>query len=58
MRYVTAAGRAFNGRSSRELERALVAQKHVWGWAGLTVIALFALPVIVMGVAGVMDVWP
>ena len=58
MRYTTAAGRAFNGRSSRELERALVAQKHVWRWAGVAVMALFALPLIVMFVAGMMDMWP
>ena len=58
MRYITAAGRAFNLRSSDNLERALVAQKWVWGWAGLSVIALFAFPVIVLFVAALMDVWP
>ena len=58
MRYIAAAGRAYNGRSSEALERALVAQTHVWRWAGVAVIAVLAFPVIVMFVAAMMNVWP
>jgi hypothetical protein len=58
MRFVAAAGRAYNGRSSADLERALVRQRHVWCWAGLAVIAVLAFPVIVMFVAAMMNVWP
>lgn len=58
MRYVAAAGRAYYRRCSEELERAVTAQKHVWHWAAAVVLAVFAFPVIVMFVAGMMDVWP
>lgn len=58
MRYIAAAGRAYNVRSSEDLERALIRLKHLWLWASLTVIALFALPVMILFVAALMDVWP
>jgi hypothetical protein len=58
MRFISAAGRAYNHRSSEDLERALTRMKHIWIWAGATVIALIAFPMIVMFIAAVLDVWP
>ena len=58
MRYIAAAARAYNRRSSEELERALIRQRHVWCWAGATVIALLTFPVIVMFIAAMLNVWP
>ncbi len=58
MRYINTAARAYNARSSEDLERAMIAQKHIWRWAGVTVIALFATPLIIAFVAGLMDVFP
>jgi hypothetical protein len=58
MRYIAAAGRAYNGRNSEDLERALKRQQLIWLWAGLTVIAMFALPVAILFVAALMNVWP
>jgi hypothetical protein len=58
LRYTAAAGRAYNGRSSEDLERALNRQKHVWLWAAATVIAVLGFPVLVLFVAACMDLWP
>lgn len=58
IRYHRAAGRAYNGRSSNDLERALITQGHIWRWAGVTMIALFALPAIILFVAACMNLWP
>lgn len=58
MRYIVAAGRAFNARSSDDLERALIRQKQIWIWAGMTMLALLAFPVIVLFIAALLNVWP
>ena len=58
LRFIAAAGRAYNRRSSKDLERALIAQQHIWRWTGVTVIALLAFPVIVFLIAGIMGVFP
>ena len=58
LRFIAAAGRAYNGRSSRDLERAMVAQKHVWLWAAATAVALFSVPVIFVIVARTRGGWP
>ena len=44
--------------SAEDLERALIAQMHVWRWAGAVVLAVLAFPVIALFVAALMDVWP
>ena len=58
MRYRAAAGRAYNGRSSEALERALVRQLHIWRWALVLMIAVFGMPVAILFVAALMNVWP
>jgi hypothetical protein len=58
LRYIAAARRAYNGRSSKDLERALIAQKHVWLWLAAVVIALFTLPLILVSVAVMTGEWP
>ena len=58
IRHHGAAGRAHMWRNSSDLERALITQQTIWRWAALTMIALFALPVIVFGIAGIMGVFP
>lgn len=58
MRYVAAAGRAYFRRSTAELERAMKRQLAVWRWAGLVVAAVFACPVIILGIAAALNVWP
>jgi hypothetical protein len=58
MRFILAAGRAYNSRSSDDLERALTAQQRIWRWAGMTVIALICFPVLVFFTAAMMNVWP
>jgi hypothetical protein len=58
MRYITAAVRAYNQRTSEDLERAMVAQAHIWRWAGVVVIALFMTPLIIVFIAGLMNVFP
>lgn len=58
MRFILAAGRAYNSRSSEDLERALIAQQRIWRWVGMTVIALLCFPVLVFFIAAMMNVWP
>ncbi|HEV2294845.1 MAG TPA: hypothetical protein VGR35_13400 [Tepidisphaeraceae bacterium] len=58
MRYRAAAGRAYNGRSSEELERALIRQLHIWRWGFVLLIALVGMPAAILFVAALMNVWP
>lgn len=44
LRYHAAVGRAHTWRNSEDLERAIIRLGHVWRWAGVTVLALFAMP--------------
>ena len=46
-----AAGRAYWRRSPDDLERASIALKRLWLWAGVTVIVLIAFPSIMIAVA-------
>jgi hypothetical protein len=57
LRYHAAAGRAYSGRNSEDLDRALIAQTRIWRWAGVTVLALFALPLIIACVGWLTGVW-
>ncbi len=57
LRYHAATGRAYSGRSSEDLQRALIAQGRIWRWAGETVVALFAMPGIVLVVGLITGVW-
>ena len=49
--YFRAAGRAYWRRNSDELERASIALRRLWLWAGVTVIVLIAFPVCMLLVA-------
>jgi hypothetical protein len=49
--YFRAAGRAYWRRDSDDLERASIALKRLWLWAGLTVIVLIAFPAIMIAIA-------
>ena len=49
--FFRAAGRAYRRRISADLERASVALKRLWLWAGVTMIVLIALPAIVIFIA-------
>ena len=49
--YFHAAGRAYWRRSSDDLERASIALKRLWLWAGLSTIVLMALPVCMLLIA-------
>lgn len=49
--YFRAAGRAYFRRSSDDLERASIALRRLWLWAGVAVIILIALPVCMILVA-------
>jgi hypothetical protein len=44
VRYHAAVGRANARRNTEDLERALTLQLYIWRWAGITVLALFAMP--------------
>ena len=57
VQYHAAAGRAFYGRNSDELARALVVQGRIWRWAAVTVAALFAMPFIILGVGVLTRAW-
>ena len=49
--YFRAAGRTYWRRNSDDLERASIALKRFWLWAGVTVIVLIAFPAIMIAVA-------
>lgn len=51
VRYFRAAERAYWQRNSDDLERASIALKRLWLWAGVTVIILIAFPAIMIVVA-------
>ena len=58
IRHHAAAGRAHMWRNSSDLERSLITQLYIWRWAALVMLALFATPLIVLGIAGIMGVFP
>ena len=49
--YFRAAGRAYRRRDSDDLERAVIALKRLWLWAGVATIVLIAFPVCMILVA-------
>ena len=49
--YVRAAGRAYWRRDSDALERASIALKRLWLWAGVAMIVLIALAAVVIAIA-------
>jgi len=49
--FFRAAGRAYRRRDSDDLERASVALKRLWLWAGVAMIVLIAFPAIMIAVA-------
>jgi hypothetical protein len=57
VRYHAAAGRANAWRNSQDLDRALVAVGLIWRWAAVTVVALFALPLIILGIGVMTGAW-
>ena len=56
--YFRAAGRAYWRRNSDDLERASIALKRLWLWAGVTVIVLIAFPVCMVVAAVLTGEWP
>lgn len=58
IRYHSAARRACADRNSDDLERALIRQLHVWRWACVLLAAVFTLPLSILFVAALKDVWP
>jgi hypothetical protein len=57
VRYHAAAGRANAWRNSQDFDRALVAVGLIWRWAAVTVVALFALPLIILGIGVITGAW-
>jgi hypothetical protein len=49
--YFRCAGRAYWRRNSDDLERASIALRRLWLWAGVAVIVLIACPVILIAIA-------
>lgn len=57
VRYHAAVGRAMIRRNTEDLERALIRQTHIWRWAGATVLALFAMPPIILLTGYLAGIW-
>lgn len=50
IRYYRAVTRALTRRNPEDLERTLVMQLWIWRWAAVTVVALFALPPLILAI--------
>ena len=57
LRYHAAAGRANAWRNSQDLERALSTQGLIWRWAAVTLLALFAMPLIILWTGVMTGAW-
>ena len=57
VRYHAAVGRTLARRNTEDLERALTLQLYIWRWAALAVLALFALPPIILVLGLLVGVW-
>jgi hypothetical protein len=57
IRYHRAVNRALARRNTEDLERALIVQLHIWRWAAVTVLGLFATPPIIVAVGFATGAW-